>query len=151
MPKTEQYYPPQQVVVAPRTVQQPLGNPEQIVIEPSDTDINQSEFDENTVRSNMAQRGRRMYDQDLPTISPRMQVTRAVPTYQAPLDRMAQMNLNDDPVVKVEEAFNASQKRYAKPDLSRDQWIDIQQKIDSEYERKLKAVGDDAMYKLKSF
>lgn len=35
--------------------------------------------------------------------------------------------------------------------MSRDQWIDIQQKIDGEYERKLKLVGDEAMNKLKAF
>lgn len=69
--------------------------PEQIVIEPSDTEINQSDLDEGTVRTNQAQMGRRVYEPMQDTVSPRMQVTRS--TYQPPLF--------EDPVVKVEEAF----------------------------------------------
>ena len=71
-----------------------------------------------------------------------MQVTRA---YQPPVV------YTDDAVVKVEEAFDAQRQRFAKPHVTRDQWVDIQQKIDREYESKLKQVGDDAMQKLKSF
>lgn len=115
--------------------------PEQIVVD-SEPEYNQSEFDEGTVRSNVPQRSRRIYDQE-PAISPRMQVTRAV--YQPP------QQFNEDPVSKVEQAYDAQQKRFARPEMSRDQWLEIQQRIDSEYERKLKAVGDDAMYKLKAF
>ena len=36
-------------------------------------------------------------------------------------------------------------------DISRDEWKNIQKKIDVEYEKKLKEVSDDAMKKLKSF
>lgn len=36
-------------------------------------------------------------------------------------------------------------------DNSRDEWKTIQKKIDSEYEKKLKEVSDDAMKKLKAF
>lgn len=37
------------------------------------------------------------------------------------------------------------------PEVSRDEWKQIQKKIDSEYEKKLKEVSDDAMKKLQDF
>lgn len=36
-------------------------------------------------------------------------------------------------------------------DFSQDDWRNIQKKIDKQYERKLKEVGDDALKKLKMF
>ena len=37
------------------------------------------------------------------------------------------------------------------PTVSRDEWKKIQKKIDSEYDKKLKEVSDDAMRKLHQF
>ena len=36
-------------------------------------------------------------------------------------------------------------------DMTHDDWKNIQKKIDKQYERKLKEVGDDALSKLKMF
>ena len=38
-----------------------------------------------------------------------------------------------------------------KDQISRDEWKEIQRKIDNEYEKKLKEVSDDAMRKLHAF
>lgn len=40
---------------------------------------------------------------------------------------------------------------YNEEDMNQEDWKNIQQKIDTQYERKLKEVSDDAMHKLQAF
>ena len=58
------------------------------------------------------------------------------------------------PTVNVPELLNAQQFEGQTPgedDFTHDDWKNIQKKIDKQYERKLKEVGDDALKKLKMF
>jgi len=68
-------------------------------------------------------------------VSPRVFVSKT--EYQPPQERLG---------YQPKHLENANPK-----DFSRDEWKDIQRKIDAEYERKLKEVGDAAMNKLKMY
>jgi len=54
-------------------------------------------------------------------------------------------------VFKEDRRFISDIEDQPEIDVSRDEWKTIQKKIDTEYEKKLKEVSDDAMRKLKSF
>ena len=56
---------------------------------------------------------------------------------------------NDD--VYVDPNAFLTQAERDQGNLSGDEWKNIQKRIDSEYEKKLKQVGDDALNKLKMF
>ena len=83
-------------------------------------------------------------------MSPRVHVAKA--NYYAPHERIYQAQ---DPASLVETAYQAEQvvpvTQKQGHELSKDEWKNIQKRIDKEYERKLKEVGDDAMSKLQMY
>ncbi len=83
-------------------------------------------------------------------VSPRVHVAKA--NYYAPHERIYQAQ---DPASLVETAYQAEQvvpvTQKQGHELSKDEWKNIQKRIDKEYERKLKEVGDDAMSKLQMY
>jgi hypothetical protein len=61
------------------------------------------------------------------------------------------MKVQRAPVVQKERDWMEPEDSQRPPTVSRDEWKKIQKKIDSEYEKKLKEVSDDAMRKLHQF
>ena len=126
--------------------------PDEIVIEPSETDINQSDLDEGTVNAQKAKRGYvpPVNPQEQQMVSPRVRVAKA--NYYAPHERIYPAQ---EPAALVEKAYQAEQvvpvTQKQPHELTKDEWKNIQKRIDKEYERKLKEVGDDAMSKLQMY
>ena len=52
---------------------------------------------------------------------------------------------------KATEKTFKSQPMAGDQDFNQDDWLSIQKKIDKQYEKKLKEVGDEALKKLKSY
>jgi hypothetical protein len=58
------------------------------------------------------------------------------------------MKVQRAPVVPKERDWREPEDYTMPPAVSKDEWKQIQKKIDGEYEKKLKEVSDDAMRKL---
>lgn len=95
-------------------------------------------------------------------LSPRVSVART--DYAAPHDRIQREYQSRKQIVQQQyDDFQQNDDLYVDPQqfltqaerdqshLSGDEWKNIQKRIDSEYEKKLKQVGDDALNKLKMF
>jgi hypothetical protein len=61
------------------------------------------------------------------------------------------MKVQRAPAVPKERDWREPEDYTMPPAVSKDEWKQIQKKIDSEYEKKLKEVSDDAMKKLQAF
>jgi hypothetical protein len=61
------------------------------------------------------------------------------------------MKVQRAPVVPKERDWREPEDYTMPPAVSKDEWKQIQKKIDGEYEKKLKEVSDDAMKKLQAF
>jgi hypothetical protein len=61
------------------------------------------------------------------------------------------MRVQRAPAVPKERDWREPEEYTLQSAVSRDDWKQIQKKIDTEYEKKLKEVSDDAMKKLQAF
>jgi len=143
-------YAPKQYYEMDEVEPQSFPLPYEDEIEPSETfDDDANDLDEGTVIGTKTYTNTNVYQQPLidpyEKISPRMKVNKAERLEkQAPVEFNKIFKEDRPPMISDIED---------QPDLdnSRDEWKTIQKKIDSEYEKKLKEVSDDAMKKLKAF
>lgn len=124
---------------------QSLPMPYEDEIEPSETfEDDANDLDEGTVIGTKTYPNYQQPVDPYEKISPRMKVNKAERLEKPPVEFNKIFKEDRPPMISDIED---------QPELdnSRDEWKTIQKKIDSEYEKKLKEVSDDAMKKLKAF
>jgi len=142
-------YAPKQYYEMDEVEPQSFPLPYEDEIEPSETfEDDANDLDEGTVIGTKTYSNNNLYQQPVvdpyEKISPRMKVNKAERLEKPPVEFNKIFKEDRPPMISDIED---------QPELdnSRDEWKTIQKKIDSEYEKKLKEVSDDAMKKLKAF
>lgn len=136
---------------------EPQSLPYEDEIEPSETfEDDANDLDEGTVIGTKTYANTNVYQQPMvdpyEKISPRMKVNKASHGFEVVQRHEKQAPVEFNKIFKEDRPPMISDIEDL-PELhnSRDEWKTIQKKIDSEYEKKLKEVSDDAMKKLKVF